>query len=157
MAVTKDGKTLYVAALGSSKIGVYTTAKLANNTFVPSASQQIAVTGGGPTGVLLDENRGRLYALTRFDNSISVLRTTNPAEIAHIAMHNPEPQSLVQGRRFLYDARLSSSHGDSACASCHVFADLDSLAWDLGNPDTESFPNLGPFNGDPVIPKVFSP
>ena len=157
MAVTSNGKTLYVAALGSSKIGVFTTAKLANDTFVPSASQQISVTGGGPTGVLLDESRGRLYALTRFDNSISVLRTTNPAEIAHIAMHNPEPESLVQGRRFLYDARHSSSHGDSACASCHVFADLDSLAWDLGNPDAESFPNLGPFNGDPVIPKVFSP
>ena len=50
-------------------------------------------------------------------------------------MHNPEPASVVTGRRFLYDARSPSSHGDSACASCHIFGDFDSLAWDLGNPD----------------------
>src|SRR5690606_38505357 len=38
------------------------------------------------------------------------------------------------GRRFLYDARLSSN-GEASCSSCHVFGDLDSLAWDLGDPD----------------------
>jgi len=48
-------------------------------------------------------------------------------------MHNPEPASIVKGRRFLYDASFTSSHGDSACASCHIFGDFDSLAWDLGN------------------------
>ena len=50
-------------------------------------------------------------------------------------MYNPEPPSVVDGRRFLYDASLTSSHGDSSCASCHIFGDFDSLAWDLGNPD----------------------
>ena len=56
-------------------------------------------------------------------------------------MHNPEPASVVRGRRFLYDATLSSSHGDSVCASCHVFGDFDSLAWDLGNPDDDILDN----------------
>src|SRR5690606_23272829 len=56
-------------------------------------------------------------------------------EIDHIQLHNPEPASLVAGRRLLYDASLSSSHGDQSCASCHVFGDKDELAWDLGNPD----------------------
>ena len=50
-------------------------------------------------------------------------------------MFNPEPRSVVDGRRFLYDANHTSSHGDSACASCHIFGDFDSLAWDLGDPD----------------------
>src|SRR6185295_961015 len=65
MAVTGDGTTLYVAALGSDKVGVFSTAQLENDTFVPSSASQIRVSGGGPTGVILDEKRHRLYALTR--------------------------------------------------------------------------------------------
>ncbi len=70
MAVTHDGKSLYVAALGSSKVGVFDTAQLESGTFVPSTANQIPVSGGGPTGVLLSEKAGLLYVLTRFDNSI---------------------------------------------------------------------------------------
>ncbi|HEX3483295.1 MAG TPA: thrombospondin type 3 repeat-containing protein, partial [Kofleriaceae bacterium] len=44
-----------------------------------------------------------------------------------------------------YDASFSSAHGDSACASCHVFGDFDSLAWDLGNPDANVTDDPGPF------------
>jgi YVTN family beta-propeller protein len=133
MAVTGDGATLYVAAFGSDKIGVFDTAALEADTFVPNASDHIQVSGGGPSGLVLDETNGRLYVLTRFDNSVSVVSTGTGAETAHLALHNPEPAEVVAGRRFLYDARFSSSHGDQACASCHIFGDFDSLAWDLGN------------------------
>jgi DNA-binding beta-propeller fold protein YncE len=145
MAVTGDGARLYVAAFGSSRVGVYDTAALERDTFVPSAANQIPVTGGGPTGLVLDEARGRMYVLTRFDNAISVVSTAARREIAHIRMYNPEPANIVQGRRFLYDARLTSSNGESACGSCHVFGDLDSLAWDLGNPDAAVRTTPGPF------------
>jgi DNA-binding beta-propeller fold protein YncE len=145
MAVTSDGSKLYVAAFGSSRIGIYDTAALENDSFVPSAANQIALTGGGPTGIVLDEARGRIYALTRFDNAISVVRTQQRDEIAHVAMYSPEPASVVEGRRFLYDAKLSSANGEAACGSCHVFGDLDSLAWDLGNPDGSVRKNLSPF------------
>lgn len=149
MTVTRDGQTLYVAAFGSSKIGVFDTAALENDSFAPSLDNQITVSGGGPSGIVLDEKRGRLYALTRFDNSISVIDTRRRTEVAHVAMFNPEPPSVVQGRRFLYDAALTSSHGDSACASCHVFGDFDALAWDLGDPDTTMINNPGPFTLHP--------
>ena len=160
MAVTANGATLYVAALGSSKVGVFSTAQLENNTFVPSAANQIPVSGGGPTGLVLDEERGQLYVLTRFDDAISIINTRTRAETAHVAMHNPEPPSVVAGRRFLYDASSSSSHGDSSCATCHVYGDFDSLAWDLGNPDAPVIPAPGPFvtsladpiTGQPVDP-----
>ncbi len=69
MAVSANGATLYVAAFGSSKVGVYSTAALEADTFVPSTASQIQVSGGGPTGLVLDEARSRLYVLTRFDNS----------------------------------------------------------------------------------------
>jgi hypothetical protein len=56
----------------------------------------------------------------------------------------------VDGRRFLYDARFTSSNGEASCSSCHVFGDFDSLGWDLGNPDdvVATNPNpLGPIGG----------
>src|SRR5262249_17885713 len=61
MAVPSDGGTLYVAALGSSKLGIYSTAELEADTFVPSTADQVALSGGGPTGVVLDESKGRAY------------------------------------------------------------------------------------------------
>ncbi|WP_437493968.1 hypothetical protein WME75_21570 [Sorangium sp. So ce1014] len=151
MAVSGNGKKLYVAALGSDKIGVFSTAALEADTFVPKLSRQIPVSGGGPTGVVLDEARKQLYVLTRFDNSISIIDTKDRAEIAHVPMYSPEPESVVSGRRFLYDASFSSSHGDSACASCHVDGDVDSLAWDLGDPDAVTTPMPGPFVLDPAL------
>jgi hypothetical protein len=162
MAVTPDGKTLYVAALGSSKLGVFSTAQLDNDTFTPSQTNQIALSGGGPTGLVLDAARSTIYVLTRFDNSISMVDTRTQRQIGHVAMYNPEPASIVAGRRFLYDAALTSSHGDSACASCHVFGDFDSLAWDLGDPDNVVEPIPGPFSADPTVaasgvPRIFHP
>ncbi|AGP37383.1 beta-propeller fold lactonase family protein [Sorangium cellulosum] len=151
MAVSGNGKKLYVAALGSDKIGVFSTAALEADTFVPRRAGQIPVSGGGPTGVVLDEAREQLYALTRFDNSIAVIDLDARAEIAHVPMYSPEPESVVRGRRFLYDASFSSSHGDSACASCHVDGDVDSLAWDLGDPDATTTPMPGPFVLDPTL------
>jgi DNA-binding beta-propeller fold protein YncE len=144
MAITPDGKTLYVAALGSSKVGVFSTAQLENDTFVPSQDSQIALTGGGPTGLALDAQHGMLYVLTRFDNAVSIVDTRTRQQVDHVAMYNPEPASIVTGRKFLYDAKLTSSHGDSACAGCHVFGDFDSLAWDLGDPDGAIEPLPGP-------------
>jgi hypothetical protein len=145
MAITSDGTRLYVAAFGTREVAVYDTDALEDDTFVPDAATQIPVTGGGPSGLVLDEAHDRLYVLTRFDNAISLIDTHTRREIRHYPMHNPEPPSIVHGRRFLYDASFSSSHGDSACASCHIFGDLDSLAWELGDPDEPTLPNPGPF------------
>jgi DNA-binding beta-propeller fold protein YncE len=151
MAVSSDGATLYVAAFGSSKIGVFSTAQLEANTFTPSPASHWPVSGGGPSGVVLDETNDRLYVLTRFDNSLSVLDTGSGVETAHLPLYNPEPPSVVQGRPFLYDARFTSSNGEAACASCHIFGDFDSLAWDLGNPDDVVLDNNNPFRvSDPL-------
>ncbi|MGR9108815.1 MAG: YncE family protein [Gammaproteobacteria bacterium] len=151
MAITNDGSTLYVPMFGTSEVAVYDTEELADDTFIPDPANQIAVSGGGPSGVALDEARKRLYVLTRFDNSIAVVDTEKRREIAHIPLFNPEPPEIVAGRPLLYDASLTSSHGDSACASCHVFGDLDGLAWDLGDPDNIQTLNIGPFRVSEAI------
>ncbi len=135
MAITGNGETLYVSVLGNDKVVIYDTMDLETDSFYPDAVDQIGVSGGGPTGLVLDESRDLLFVMTRFDNGISIIDTDGREEVDHVTMHNPEPASLVAGRRFLYDAALTSSNGDQACSSCHIFGDKDDLAWDLGNPD----------------------
>jgi sugar lactone lactonase YvrE len=153
MAVSSNGATLYVSAfgsgpLGAGKVGVFSTATLESdpawNAFTPSAANHIALTGGGASGLVLDEPRGRLYVFTRFDNSISVVNTSTKLEVAHLPVYNPEPAIVKNGRPFLYDAITTSSNGEAACAACHVFGDFDSLAWDLGNPDDTILNNPNP-------------
>jgi DNA-binding beta-propeller fold protein YncE len=137
MAVSKDGSKLYVTAFGSSKIGVFNTSEIENDTFNPrtAAANYITVSGGGPSGVVLDEARGRMYAMTRFDNTVKVIDLATRTEVSKAALPNPEPANLLAGRPFLYDAQRSSANGEAACASCHTFGDMDDMAWDLGNPD----------------------
>jgi YVTN family beta-propeller protein len=142
MAVSSDGNTLYVAAFGSQEVGVINTAALAldpndPNSFQPSAASHIALSAGGPGGLVLDEANHHLYVYTRFDDGISIVSKTSQTEIAHLRVHSPEPASVTTGRRFLYDTHFSSSNGEASCGSCHVFADFDSLAWDLGAPSPD--------------------
>jgi YVTN family beta-propeller protein len=157
MAVTADGSTLYLAAKGSSKIGVFDTSKIEDNSFAPDSANHITLTGGGPSGLVIDEARNRLYALTRFDNAISVIDTTNNTEISHHSLFNPEPPAIVDGRPFLYDAFLTSSNGEAACGTCHVGGDKDELAWDLGDPLGTVLNNPNPFTLGPVGDPDFHP
>ena len=75
--------------------------------------------------------------MNRFDHTISIVtNATTPATAAETRTssrcgYDPSPTPATDGRRFLYDAHDTSAHGDSACASCHIFGDFDSLAWDL--------------------------
>jgi DNA-binding beta-propeller fold protein YncE len=137
MAVTANGQTLYVAAFGSSRIGVFSTSALEGDSFNPrsTSANYIDVTGGGPSAIVLDEPRGRLYVTTRFDNAVKVINLTTKVQVAAATLPNPEPASVVQGRPLLYDATQLSANGEASCASCHIFGDVDELAWDLGNPD----------------------
>jgi YVTN family beta-propeller protein len=126
-----DGKEAYVAAFGSRKIGVLDGAG--------RVVDRIAV-GFGPGGLALDSRRQRLYVLNHLDATLSVVDLRSRKATAMVPLrHNPTPAVVKQGRSFLYDATLTSRHGDLSCATCHVFGDLDGLAWDLGNPAGRSF------------------
>jgi len=141
LAVSADGTRLFVVAQGSGKVAVYDTAELeAGATAAPSTANQIALSAGGPTGVVLDEANGRAYVLTRFDNGISTVSLASRSETAHRRMFNPEPPDVTEGRRFLYDATATSQNGTQACGGCHIGGDFDGLAWDLGNPGGLTLP-----------------
>ncbi len=145
MAVSDDGTRLYLAAFGSRKIVRIDTQSLTAGSFMPRTDDQLLLSAGGPGGIAYDGAKNRLYVFTRFDNGISVVDLDSFSEIHHTTLYTPEPASLIEGRPFLYDASLSSSCGDLSCAGCHVFGDVDGLAWDLGNPDDEVRENTTPY------------
>lgn len=148
MQVSPDGTRLFVAAIGSGKVAIYDTADLENDAlwdgvgaeFDPTvASAHHLSVDGGPAALLLDPGHGgpagQLYVLTRFDAQLRVLDPDHGGELQSFSLFNREPASLRAGRFMLYDAARTSSNGESSCASCHVFGDMDHLSWNLGNPD----------------------
>jgi YVTN family beta-propeller protein len=106
----------------------------------------------GPTGVAIDESRGQLYAMNRFDGSITVVDISTPgAEFASatIPFFDPTPQVIKDGRKHLYDTHKNSGLGQIACASCHIDSRKDRLAWDLGDPSVDVKPlDLITMSGD---------
>ncbi len=132
-----SGSTYYVAGLGSQKVGVMNTASGAVTARIP--------VGPGPSGLALNAANTRLYVLNRFDNTISVVNTATNTESSRIgvagpARFDPSPDIIKVGRKFLYDGVISSGHGDTACATCHIFGNFDNIAWDLGNPQGTFLP-----------------
>jgi len=128
---TADGATYYLSAFGSAKVAVL-------DGWTGSVVERIAV-GGGPSGLALLESARRLYVMQRFDNTIAIVDTERNVQVGSIGVagpfaFDPSPPEVREGRRFLYDAALSSGHGDISCATCHVFANFDGLAWNLGDP-----------------------
>ena len=149
LVVNSAGDTVYMAAYGSAKIGVFNASDIEDpnfeNNFDPTTeSANYIDTGGGPGGLALDENNNRLYVLTRFANQVEVIDLTSNATTGVHPLHNPEPQHVIDGRPILYDANLTSGNGEASCASCHIFADMDHLAWNLGNPDGHVTTNTQP-------------
>jgi DNA-binding beta-propeller fold protein YncE len=127
-----DGQRGWVAGFGSGNVaGIDASGN--------RRGEPIAV-GAGPIGLALDETRARLYAWNHFDASLSVLDIDRNAEIARVAVFNPLPAAIRAGRPFLYDTHRTSGLGQAACASCHVDARIDRLAWDLGDPSQPPAP-----------------
>ena len=158
MAVTRDGSTLYLAAFGSSRLGVFNTKSLEDDSFDPVAASAnyIPVSGGGVGGLALDEPRGRLYVMTRFDDAVKVIDLHSGHEVAGFVLPNPEPDTVLRGRPMLYDATRFSGNGEAACASCHIFGDMDDLAWDLGNPDAAVTKSTIPINFRGLLPLLIA-
>ena len=127
---------VYVAAMGSSRVGVL---DLAGNVTNRISTSDVPA---GPVGLALDRTRGQLFALNRFTNSIAILSTASETKVGEMPLRfDPSPPEVLNGRRFLYDGNFSS-HGDLACGSCHVGANFDNIAWDLGNPQGTMEPSL---------------
>ncbi len=123
------GTKAFVSGMGSNNIVV-----------IDPDGNRIGITptievGEGPTGLVLDEDRNRLYVLNKFAATISVVDTITETQIGQEDFFDPTPAAIKVGRKHLYDTHKTSGLGHISCASCHVDSRMDRLAWDLGDPD----------------------
>ncbi len=126
VVVSADGTRGYATGLGSSNLIAFNLANFAR--------LGRCTTGEGPTGVVLDAPRGRIYTLNRFGGSISAITESSLAPLSEISFFDPTPTVVKNGRPFLFDTQISSGLGQASCGSCHIDGRLDQLAWDLGDP-----------------------
>ncbi|MHA3772830.1 hypothetical protein ACXR0O_14955 [Verrucomicrobiota bacterium sgz303538] len=134
------GTEMWVAAFGSDRVAKLST----SGAVLTRVDVRIPPSGGGdngarrmrgPRGLTLDVTHSRLYVLNKLSNTISVIDTAADAVVAEVptGSYDPMPVSVKEGRGFLFDARLSGN-GTMSCATCHLDADRDGIAWDLGDP-----------------------
>jgi YVTN family beta-propeller protein len=142
---TADGQRGFVSGMGSNNVVVI---DAAGNR---AGLHETIEVGQGPIGLALDEPRGRLYVHNRFEGSISVVDLATETETERIALFDPTPIEIKAGRPQLYDTHATSGLGQAACASCHVDARMDRLAWDLGNPPGDVAPNVHQNRGAGII------
>ncbi len=117
-------------------------------------SNQPIEVGEGPTGIVLHETSARAFVMNKFSGSISIVNLNSQSEVAEVNFYDPTPDIIKRGRPHLYNSHENSGLGHISCASCHIDARTDRLAWDLGDPQGEvTFPEPGtqmegaPFTG----------
>jgi YVTN family beta-propeller protein len=152
---SSDGTRAYVTGMGSGNL-------LILDAEGKRVGRQPALPlGEGPTGLALDEARGRLYVLNRFSATISIVDTAQETVLTNVPLFDPTPEAVKAGRKHLYDTHRTSGLGQASCGSCHVDARFDRLAWDLGDP-TGAIKLLTPTNNNfgrfpPAVTNHFHP
>jgi YVTN family beta-propeller protein len=136
LVFTAAGTEAWVAAFNSDRIARVTTATGAVAAPIDlRGAGETSRNMRGPRALVLDEGRQLLYVLNKISNSVTVIGTGSGTVLAEVAVGSNQHESadVREGRGFLFDARLSGN-GTISCATCHLDADLDGLAWDLGDP-----------------------
>lgn len=123
------GSVAFVAAQGSSRIGAVDpdTGGVFDVIDVP----------GGPRSLAYDAGSDLLYVMSRTTMAIERIDVSTPSLMTargELAIFNPEPKQIIDGRVFMQSSLLSNN-GGFACATCHFGGVYDAIGWDLGNPD----------------------
>ena len=128
-------------------VGIFDTAELENDTFTPSAARSHPRHRRRPERARPERGGApalRLHAVRRCD--LRRRHDDGDRDRAPSRCTTPSRPTVVTGRPILYDARLSSSNGEAACASCHVFARLrQPRAGTSATPTTSPLNNPNPF------------
>jgi YVTN family beta-propeller protein len=147
VAIAPDKRSAYISTAGSDSVTVLDIGRLLKfvRSLAPPARARLAndlsasanyvrgriPVGRNPKGLALSADGARLYVTNRLDDTISVIDTRRDTVVRTIplgglATLTPERR----GERLFHTARYSFQ-GQFGCASCHIEATLDGLAWDL--------------------------
>jgi YVTN family beta-propeller protein len=143
---TSTGSTAWMAAFASDRLAMIdaSTGEIRARVDLRIGEDTNASAMRGPRGLVLDEARGKLYSLNKISSTLSVIDTTTLQVSSEMALsdYDPMPANIREGRGYLFDARLSGN-GTVSCGTCHMDADRDGLAWDLGDPGGDMLTVLG--------------
>ncbi len=136
-AFNGDGTRAWIAAFNSDRVAEIDTATgeiLQRIDLRPPGAGSAAMRG--PRALAMAATR--LYVLNKISDTLTTLHPANGGILSEISLGSidPMPASIRSGRGLLYDAR-TSGNGTISCATCHIDADRDGLAWDLGDPAGE--------------------
>ena len=135
------GKVGYVTAYGTDRIGIMDAAGKITGLIEVGDTPGTKIsprTKRGPRAMAHHPTQKTLYLVNRLYNSVAVIDTVQKKVLTEITLYDPTEQEVREGRGFLFDAKLSGN-GSMSCASCHIDARTDGLAWDLGNPGGDLF------------------
>jgi DNA-binding beta-propeller fold protein YncE/mono/diheme cytochrome c family protein len=131
-AVSADGESLFVTCLGLDAV-----VELDARGLDPARLERRRWSvPAGPTGVALDDRRGRLVVWSAFDRKLSVIDRAPRAweadvvSVVTVAALSPVTPAFAWGRRLFHqtdDTRISRD--GRACASCHPDGREDALTW----------------------------
>lgn len=130
---TPDGARAWTAAFNSDRIAETDPATGAILKRVDIRGSSTAVRG--PRSLVLSADGSRVFVLNKISDTLTTVATADGAWISESrlgSINTLSPDHRL-GRGVLYDARLSGN-GTISCATCHLDADHDGLAWDLGDP-----------------------
>lgn len=133
MAVLADTDGAWIAAFGSDRIArLSNTGEILHRIDLRGTAPE---TVRGPRGLARHPVSGRIAVFNKLSNTISILHPSTASVIGEVpaASHNPIPPDQREGRGFFNDTRRSGN-GTVSCGSCHFDADIDGVAWDLGDP-----------------------
>ena len=143
VAVTPDGKRIYVSDGGSELVTVIDAAKLiafarrhpgSSATDLAASANYVMgkiPVGRDPRGVLLSRDGSRLLVANRLDDTISVIDTRTNRTARTVSLTAPAALSVLRyGEQTFYTARYSFQ-GQIGCANCHIDSTFDGLTWDL--------------------------
>jgi YVTN family beta-propeller protein len=120
-----DSSLAFTAALGSNALVALS----------PSGARVAKIEiGEGPSGVVASPDGQFVYALNRFEGSVSAVRVSKFLEVGRATFHDATPATVKAGRKWLFDTHTTSGLGHTACATCHIDARSDRMGWDLGDP-----------------------
>lgn len=123
--------TVTILTVSPTTFGGY----IENQIPIPVSNPGLGYSTAGPSGIVFEPTTGLLYVTCRLDSSLRVIDPSTNTLVTTIQLNNdPTPNYIRTGRRFLYDAKFSSTSGFVSCASCHVNGTTDGLQWDLGDP-----------------------
>ena len=151
VAISKDGKTLFVAHRGIHKLSVLDLAKLhgaikgipahllvrtqATIGFLWSKGviRRVDCGGLGPQAIAVSPVDGRLYVANYFSDSVAVLDAGATRITGQIPLGPDVPMTVQRKGEFLFTSAAHCFQQWLSCKSCHPRVRVDGLNWDLLN------------------------